>query len=441
MGCNRPLRTIAPGLALLLIFGGLYTAAHFLSRSGSDRARETRVVDYAVQTNIESDQSDSLQGLLNSGADVVNLGSNGRIRASVIVPAHVTLRSEGAVLVPVNGARFVVATGGSNVSLDGILVDCGPGSGGNATTAFAITHSRTTLSSVAVVGDSQMYGVTISGTQPVDDVTIKDSTFRNTSYGILKNHTQTHRLLIQDNTFTSVHRGDAVELNVGGDIDVVVRGNTIDDVRASGLGNAGFGIGIAGNGDYGQPVGKMSSGCQITENKMTRVEREAVHLEVMANCRVEGNYILGDGASTATVGIALYGSASSSIVGNKITGVNVGVRDALGVRNGHFVNSPSGNRVVGNSIHTCRLGIESFISGEGGSFVATGNEISGCLTGMRHSGSSQVTISNNSVDGAATSGSYHVDLRPNASDLVSSTAKLIFESNLANGEAAQITTP
>lgn len=434
---KRLLTAATPGLTLLLIFGGVYFITRFLTAEPPSVPDSERVERYVVQGSENNDQSPALQRLLNSGADVVDLGREGRIKASVTVPANVTLRSSGAVLTPVPGSRHVVATSGEGVSLQGIIIDGSEPISRGATTALVISHSKATVSDVHVKGNGHMYGLTTSKSGPLEDITVKRSFFEGTSYGILKTRVETKRFTIENNNFTRMLRGDAIELNAGGDTDLVIRGNSVSGVRSGGNLNAGIGIGVAGEGDYGRLVSQMSMGCRIVDNSLSDIEGEAIHLEVMSACLIEGNRITGGPAEATKGGIALYGSAGNTVANNSIIRVQTGIRDSLGVRDGRFVASASGNRHVNNSISKCATAIESFVSGEGAALTATGNVVDGCTNGIRHAGSAHVRLTDNTISGTAATTGFAVDLRPKAEHLVSSSPGLVFERNSVNAEPAQ----
>lgn len=356
-----------------------------------------------VPTRGMSDQSAPLQALLDSGAQVVDVGSSGVVSASVVVPERVTLMSSGATMKPPAGARFVVATGGDGATLLRLRVDAraeGQLMGGE--TSFLIRHSGVTVSGAEIHGNGFRYGILMTPTgRTMSSVVIRGSTVNGTSYGILNNGASTENLLIEKNTFSNIRRGDAVELNAGGDEKAVVRGNTITGVRADGAIFGGMGIGIAGAGNYGQAVNAMTADCVVAGNDIRDVEKEAIHLEVVKGCLVSGNRISHTGPSRTNIGIAAYGSVANTLRNNRITGADVGLFDGLGVRSGAYVKSSNRNMIVGNWVSRCGTGVRSSVAGSGTSVTITGNQVSACHAGVTHAGSTQVTIVGNTVLDAA----------------------------------------
>lgn len=397
-------------------------------------------VMFVPEGGAESDQSAALQRLLNSGALTVSLGNSGTVRASVVVPAGVTLISTGATLTPPPGARYVVASGGDGAKMVDLRINATIESslvGGE--TGILVRHSAVVVRGLVMQGNGFRYGVSLeSAGETLRDVSLTDSSLTSTSYGVYKNNLPTQRLRIERNRFTDIQRGDAIELNMGGDPGVVIADNVISGVSSGSVIHAGLGIGIAGVGSYGQPESQMSSGCTIERNNLAGVEMEAIHLEVMAGCRISQNRI--SGSSTRTqVGIALYGSVSNVIDGNAISGAGTGIFDALGVSGGQYIKSSNNNRVTNNSVSSADSGIRSMVTGDGTTFTATGNTLSGCSRGLVHEGSSQVVVTNNTVRDSVTP--YTVDLLPNfAWPLGTSTRSLAFTGNSAYTGTALLTT-
>ena len=389
----------------------------------------------------EADQTASLQKLLDSGVRSVNLGNSGRIRACVVVPAGVTLISEGAVLTPVPGGRYIVASGGEGARMVNLRIDATIEFGlVGGETGVSVRHSGVAIQGLNMQANGFRYGVSLEGSgQVLKDVAVTDSAFMGTSYGIYKNNIPTQGLQILRDKFTAIVRGDAVELNMGGDPDSVIADNTIAGVAAGGIMHAGMGIGIAGNGSYGQPESQLSSGCKVLRNTISGVETEAIHLEVMAGCQIAGNNISGAGASQTQTGIAFYGSVNNSIDSNVVAGVDVGIFDALGVSAGQYVRSSNGNRVTNNIVSAASVGIRSMVTGDRTTFAATGNRVTGAAKGIAHAGASQVTLSNNVVKNSIAP--YAVDLLPDfAWPLGTATRSLTFVGNSAYTALVKSTT-
>lgn len=374
----------------------------------------------------------SLQSLLDSGVKTVDIGSTGVIQESVTVPAGVTLRASGATLVPPPGAAYAVRTGGEGARIVGVKVDATRDSnmiGGE--TAFLIEHSGATLKGSSVVGNNYRYGVVLNSKRgPLKNVSISGNTFTRTSYGVLKKGIRTVSLRIEQNVFTDIRRGDAIELDTGGESGTVIRFNTIDGVHRDNTVNAGLGIGIAGEGGYGVPASNMTSGCVISDNRISNVEQEAIHVEKMRLCQVERNTITAAKGSRTGIGIALYGTKHMLVKSNNITETNVGIFDALGVTAGHYIRSASGNVTSSNRISKCDTGIMSMVAGDHTSFAVNSNAMSNCKRGIVHWGATKVAMAGNIT--RETPYPYTVDLLPsNTRHLGIATRSLTFNGNSA----------
>lgn len=383
------------------------------------------------------DRSAEIQRRLETEGPVVDLGGAGVITASVTVPAGVTVRAYGTTFEPPIGAQYVMRTGGPGVRIDGVAIDATHDSGlkgGEA--AIFVAHSDVSITGTRVVGNGFRYGVYIEAAGPLKNVDISGNTFWGTSYGVLKAATMTEDLRIEQNSFVDIRRGDAVELNTGGEVGTRVTGNIIQGVRQDGVMHAGIGIGIAGQGDYGVPLQEMTSGCLIADNRLSDVENEAIHIEVMARCNIRGNTVQGGGFRTA-VGIAMYGSQENHAQGNAISGVVIGILDGIGYIDGSPVRSSSGNSISENLVSECATGIASTVTGAGTSVSIERNSVSHCEAGVEHSGATAVTMVANSVRDSPRP--YVVDLQPLRTLLLSSGSRsLVFVGNAAstNGQPA-----
>ncbi|MGB8383761.1 MAG: NosD domain-containing protein [Dermatophilaceae bacterium] len=304
------------------------------------------VRDFGATGN-SSDESAQIQAALNSGAQVVTLGSTGTFRAAVSVPAGVTFESAGAGMIPVNGSA-VLSSGGNGAVIRNIGIDTSAVAGHHT---ILVSHSGVHVSGVRVTGDGYRYGVLIENTQTrLSDVAVEYSTFTHTSYGILKQTTDLDNARVTGNTFRDTRRGDAIEWNKGHDTGTQIVNNNIDGVHMDGTGYGGLGIGVAGAGSYNQPLDNMTSGYTISGNTVKNAESEAIHLEKMRDTLIENNYLEQTANPRSATGIVFYGSSHITARGNTVISFDVGIWDAWGVINGQYVPIDGQNVIENNTI-------------------------------------------------------------------------------------------
>lgn len=359
----------------------------------------------------------------------MTLGPSGTVEASVVVPSGVTLMSHGATLKPPHGAKYLVATGGPGTHLRNLTFNTATDSGlsgGEAT--VLVRHDDARVTDCSISGSGFRWGIALAGTSIVRNTHIARCNFTNTSYGVVKNGTPTENLAVLDCSFTDIRRGDAIELNTGGDNNAIIAGNRINGVRADGLVNAGIGIGVAGSGGYGQPADGMSSNVTVTNNVIVGVENEAIHFEVMRRSMITSNTIVG-GASTGR-GISSYGSVEITIAQNEVSVcAQYGILDCLGSAGSSYIRSTTGTIISSNLLSYCQVGIKSIVAGDGTTCTCTHNVIKACSTGVSHEGSASVSIIGNTVHDSSLS-AFVVHLSPpDTSHLVSTTAGLVFTAN------------
>lgn len=293
------------------------------------------VVQFGAQV-APADSSAQIQAALNSGASVVTLGETGVYRASVTIPANVTLESDGATMTAVGGAA-VATTGGNHAVIRNVAIDTSTVAGHHT---VRLQHSDTKASNVTITGDGFRYGVLIERQgQRLFNVTVEDSHITGTSYGILRQITDLESARITGNTFRNIRRGDAIELNVGNDSDVQVTGNDVDGVFMDGTGYGGIGIGIAGSGEYGEPL--LGHNYLVSGNTVKNSESENIHFEKVRDSTVTGNTVEQTGAQSG-VGIVHYGCTGMTVTGNTINNVAIGQWEGWGVINSTYIEPPAG---------------------------------------------------------------------------------------------------
>ena len=240
------------------------------------------VADFGAKTD-GSDASTQIQTALNSGAQVVTLGPTGTFRAAVTVPAGVAFESDGATMILFRlrppGSRERRRQRGHPEPNYRHVNCCRP------------SHYRGRSLQVVIV--SLTSPATATGTASswktraslLPNVIVVNSTFSHTSYGILRQLTDLTCARITGNTFRNIHRGDAIELNVGTDKDVRVTGNDVARVYMDGTGYGGIGIGIAGTGEYGDPL--VAHDFLVSGNMVKNCESENIHFEKVRDSKVK----------------------------------------------------------------------------------------------------------------------------------------------------------
>ncbi|MGG6380027.1 right-handed parallel beta-helix repeat-containing protein [Paenarthrobacter sp. NEAU-H11] len=289
--------------------------------------------------------------------------------------------------------------------------------------AVTVRGSNVLIECCQFIGQNYRHGVVIERPNggSCDNCTIRHNKFSNIGYGILKqggpiaNPCTAHFLAIHDNTFKTVRRGDAIELNAGADHDILIASNIIDDVTAGTLNYAGFGIAVAGLSGYSSPEADRLRRCLITNNIVTNVERTAIHAEVAARIEIRNNHI----EQTATnyekigTGIAIYGSINCTIQSNSIYNFNTGILDGIGYINGENIISTDKNRIRDNDITYCIVGISEGVAGEGKTAHVERNTLTSCTTGIKQFGAaSGVYYTANTL--VACSTALNIDANPAA---------------------------
>lgn len=335
-------------------------------------------------------------------------------------------------MTPPDGAPYLVATGGPGATIENVTFDTRTDSGLNGgESTILVRHDDTTVTGCAVQGSGFRFGVGFAEqATPIRNTSIANCAFTQTAYGVLKNNTPTVNLTIRDCAFTDIRRGDAIELNVGGDTNALITGNTINGVSSGGLTNAGIGIGVAGVGSYGQPIDGMSTAVTVTGNTVHGCENEGIHFEVMRDSTISSNTVTGAGSTRR--GIVTYGSVRIRIADNTVRDCNVvGVLDCLGVTASTYIKSTTGTLVDRNDISGCPTGIKSIVAGQDATTDLTRNTVMSCVDGIVHEGSATVSVTDNTV--IDYSGSpFVVNLSAADTSTLTSTAKsLIFTGNTA----------
>lgn len=388
----------------------------------------------------DGDSSLAFQSAM-AASRLINLrpGQTYRLTAAVTLPAGTTIEGNGATIqllaqshlilnddCDVRGTRFV------NGNTAGFV-------GGER--ALTVQGKNVTIERNSFVGQDYRHGIVVerSGGGSCDHCTIRHNTFTNTAYGILKQGgppttpTTAHYMKIHDNKFSNIRRGDAIGLNAGSDHDVLIDSNIIDNVTAPAMNFAGFGIAVAGLAGYTAAESDRFRRCVISNNIVTNVEKEGIHAEVASLIEIRGNHVaqvLGTRIGTG-LGIVVYGSINCSVTENTVSDFNTGILDGIGFLNGQVIISTDRNKVSGNNVTNCIVGISEGVAGEGKTAFITGNTVTGCPTGIKHFGAaSGVYYTGNILLNCATP--FAVDANPAMKAAVAATNRRIhFRQNQA----------
>lgn len=380
-----------------------------------------------------TDDSTALQNALDSGAQCVDLGSTGTFRAQVTVPAGVTLRGDGAALIPAAPSATntaVVRTGGDGARIVGVRFDASDDAGLiGGESCLIVGHSSVEVQSCQFIGNGFRYGVRIRSAigGPCDEVTIADNRFDTTSYAVFKdgsNGTGANRLVVRDNRFVNIRRGDAIEINLGADVGTTITGNNIDGVFVDGVAAAGLGIGVAGPDTYDTVEGLVHGAFLIANNVVRNTEGEAIHVEAAARFRIVNNILGQGGALSGTgYGVSVYGGLGGVIKDNTITGFETGIIDDLGVNDGSYAVSTGDMVIRHNLIRGCGRGIHEGVSGTNRDATVAANDVHDCGTGIDYTGNGIVIITDNIVKGCDLP--YSIDANPTSRSGITSTTRVV----------------
>ena len=277
--------------------------------------------------------------------------------------------------------------------------DTGTLSGGES--CLLIRRSNIKIDNCKFGGSRFYHGIFIGDDvlKTCDDVQITNCSFDVLGYGILKQMgagSTAHRLLIANNHFTNIQRGDAIELNMGVDIGYMIADNYIDGVIDGGIANAGIGIGIAG-GVYGVEANKQTREGYIINNIVKNTQRSGIHVEACNQFHIVGNTV-SNAVMGATFGIEVYGSTEMTVDANYISNFRRGIVDDLGVYGDDYIVSTNNNYITRNNIENCTIGIDLGATGEAKVQYCVGNFLKNCATGINVYGKAIFNIMDNELD-------------------------------------------
>lgn len=363
--------------------------------------------DFGAKPEV-ADSSVQIQAALNCGAAEVTLGDASFYRAAVDIPAGVTLRTDGARLKPVasSTATHMVRTAGAGASLRGVVLDFSGDTGLlGGELAVQIRHDYASIDNCQFLGNGYRWGVLIqaAGVGTCHHPSITRNRFDGTCYGVFKQGstgTAASNIEIVGNRFKGIRRGDAIELNVGGDFGHVIERNWIEDVTINGAANAGLGIGVAGDGVDLDDLDTFQQAFSITGNVVVNCEAELIHVEVGAYFVIERNTLEQRDAFAGTAkAIATYGCRYGNIKHNAIRDCDTGIYDDPAVVEGGYIPSTTGQIIESNHISGCTTrGILSGVSGERRTVSVRKNVVRDCAIGIEQNGAAAVIFDDNQIN-------------------------------------------
>jgi hypothetical protein len=338
---------------------------------------------------------------------VIRLRPGGRYRLELpaVLPAGTIVEGNGATVALVR--KGSLALNDRCVVRDIVIDNVGTSGFTGSERAITVQGAGVEVTGSSFTGGGYRLGIVLEkdGGGNLDDCTIADNSFTNTSFGILKQGgpvatpTTANNIRIVGNRFKTIRRGDAIELNAGADTGGLIADNVIDDVYIDGTSNAGFGIGIAGLGGYAQPENTRYRRFRVVDNIITNCEMQGIHVEIGARFDISGNHVEQTAFSRTGTGqgIIIYGAINGSITDNTVIGFNRGIMDGMGALNNAYIVASDKNWITGNRVVECGIGIYVETSGQGKSSFVTKNLVEDCTTGIQLGGSSNTFYIDNQL--------------------------------------------
>lgn len=259
------------------------------------------------------------------------------------------------------------------------------------------------------------YCVRLSNTLSNQRARITNNRFFNTYFGVIRQLGTTGDASyskISDNAFIGLDKGDAIQINVGADVDILIRGNIINDVSEDGITNAGMGIGLAGDEGSGGGEASEIRRVIINGNTVGNTER-GIHVEGCNKITISDNIVNtvpGDGTEA---GIQIYASDEFVIADNIVTDCPVG---GIQVEVEGTDQSRTGT-ITGNLVKDCPRGIHIDTDTVNSSVAISGNIVQNSSSrGISVQGGADYTIAGNGVEDSVLA--YRIDAESNANTIV-----------------------
>lgn len=381
------------------------------TRTMQAKARDiVSLADFGPAGDGSTDDTTAVSNALNSGAKEV-LVTPGTFKISdVDLPAGVTLRGAGGKIKFTLGSTASGIDCASESKIVDVVFDVGGSDSLGTSAAIDIEGTDVQIVGCHFEGETGAgssnnkvnYTIRFSNTADCSRALIAHNTFKNTFFGIIRQLGTTglasHSRII-GNTFSGVDKGDAIEINIGKDVGFVILGNTIDDVSADGVSNAGIAIGIAGDATSGNGEDDEARRFIIANNYVNN-SIMGIHVEGCNNFLIQGNAVSNvTGGTGSEGGIQCWGCSEFTIQGNHTFGNDIaGIKVAAESTDDSFSVAISGNTCVDDprGIHV--------VSDETGETVSiTGNTIiNASVGGIVGTGTADWAISGNVTQGCGT---------------------------------------
>lgn len=280
---------------------------------------------YGCDSTGATDNTSNFQAALDSGALTFEVRKGTWKIADVQIPVDVSMVGAGGEI------KFVLGTTPSGIDclsrskIKGVAFDISGADTLGTSAAIDIEGDDVQILNNTFDGKTAgpsafkfNYAVRISDTLSNLRTKIRGNTFKNTYFGIIRQAGTTGDFSysqIHGNSFNGVDKGDAIEINVGADVDVQIHDNVINDVSRDSVSSAGIAIGVAGDGGLGGAEGDEIRRLSIQGNSVDNCDR-GIHVEGCNNFLIDSNVASNVNGATAEAGIQVFSSNDFTITGN-----------------------------------------------------------------------------------------------------------------------------
>jgi parallel beta-helix repeat protein len=387
------------------------------SRTAQAKMRDiVSLKDWDVEADGTTNDTTAVQACFDSGADEIYVPDGTYLIGDVNLPTNVTLRGGGGKFKFVLGSTASGINCASGSKILGVRFNVGGADSLGTSATVDIEGADVTIADCHFEGETGSgpsnfkfnYTIRISNTADCSGAQILNNRFKNTYSGVIRQSGSTglaNRMKIIGNDFSGVDKGDAIELNIGADVGIVIANNTINDVSQDSISNAGIAIGIAGDDSLSGPEADEMRRFIVTGNYVNSAEM-GIHIEGCNNFLVANNVVSSvTGASGSEGGIQCYGCSEFVIQGNHtfantIAGIRIGAEST---------DESHSYTIQGNTCVDESRGIYAF-SDEASTLVSIiGNTIINASTlGIDCTGGANWAILNNTT--FSCTGAFRVDL-------------------------------
>lgn len=331
------------------------------------------------------------------------------VNTNIRVPEYVTLFLDTAISLNTSGSIELDAPG---AALTGGLVFI---NAWEPSWAVRIGKDNCVIEGVDFRGSARTsavsirYDLTPSAAGTITGGSIRNCTFEDTQYAVLKEGTETvvNHFQVQGNSFRNIRGGDAIEWNEGGGVGVLISDNTIANVAEGDVENAGIAIGLAGNGT--SRTSESAHRAFVVANNSIIGAHEGIHVEAGCNDFLVANNFISDLTATRTLtgaGVQIWGCDRFDVLNNVVSEAVIGV--AVAEQGSDF----SGDfKVAGNTSRECTIGHSIAVSSTEKSVTLQYNEATKCEVGYDIKGCAEWVIKDNNSHACGRS-SFDFDPHP-----------------------------